>query len=403
MRHIDSGVLRRLVDEPDAVSGDARRHVANCSRCQTRFTEIEEDARLAIALLATPEFAIDSSVALERVRQRSALRATNLPLKEIERVGSMLTLAQKRYFKPLLALAAAACFCVALVLTPAGTWAQGLLTIFEPKTVVAVPVNLSDLSTLPRLDDYGTYAAPKHPTAQSFATVQEASAAAGIAVLTPTTLPAAVANKSTFRVLPGSSASFTFSAAKAQASAAAQGKQLPKMPTGMDGSTLTFTTHPIVTSVYGDVPAAVGKGEIPSGAGSEELSAKANADSADLAAVASNLPPMVIIVETKAPSVTSTGVSAAQLELYLLAQPGISPGLANTIRAIGDPSSALPIPVPMDKALSHAVTVQNVNGVAVADSTGLGGGIVWEKGGIIYGVAGQLTEKQLLDVANSLH
>jgi hypothetical protein len=96
-------------------------------------------------------------------------------------------------------------------------------------------------------------------------------------------------------------------------------------------------------------------------------------------------------------------VSAAELEQYLLAQPGISPDLAAAIKAIGDPTSALPIPVPVNKASAHSISVQGVQGLAVADSTGLGGGLVWIKNGTIYGVAGTYTESQLIAFANSLH
>jgi hypothetical protein len=112
---------------------------------------------------------------------------------------------------------------------------------------------------------------------------------------------------------------------------------------------------------------------------------------------------MLVIGQSTAPVVTSSGVSATDLETYLLAQPGISPDLANAIRAIGDPTSTLPIPIPISKATSHTVQVQGVSGVSVADSTGLGGGIIWVKNGIVYGVAGTFSENDLLAVANSLH
>jgi hypothetical protein len=62
----------------------------------------------------------------------------------------------------------------------------------------------------------------------------------------------------------------------------------------------------------------------------------------------------------------------------------------------------MPIPVPVNRADSHTVTVQGVQGLAVADQTGLGGGIIWEKDGNIYGVGGTYTESELLQIANSL-
>jgi len=80
-----------------------------------------------------------------------------------------------------------------------------------------------------------------------------------------------------------------------------------------------------------------------------------------------------------------------------------TPQLAGQIRAIKDPSSTLPVPIPVDMATSKKVTVQGVEGIFVGDSTGLGSAVIWQKDGIVYGVAGTLTEQQVLAVANSLH
>ena len=105
----------------------------------------------------------------------------------------------------------------------------------------------------------------------------------------------------------------------------------------------------------------------------------------------------------KAPTVASTGASLQDLEDYLLQLPGVSPQLAAEIKSIGDPSSTLPLPIPVDRASEHSVQVQGVQGVAVGDSTGIGSVVIWEKDGIIYGVGGTLSESQVLDVASSLH
>ena len=110
----------------------------------------------------------------------------------------------------------------------------------------------------------------------------------------------------------------------------------------------------------------------------------------------------IAIGQTRAPTIQATGVSVPELENYLLAQPGISPELAQAIRALGDPTTTLPVPIPLDKAISHPVQVQGVPGLSIADSTGIGGGIVWEKNGMIYGVGGTFSEEVLLRVANSL-
>jgi len=164
------------------------------------------------------------------------------------------------------------------------------------------------------------------------------------------------------------------------------------MPGNIDGSSVQVSTGAAVVSTYG-MPDTTNVGA------AKATASKVKSDSEAIESMGS----ILVIGQSTAPVVTSSGVSAADLESYLLAQPGISPDLANAIRAIGDPTSTLPIPVPVSKATSHTVQVQGVSGISVADSTGLGGGIIWVKNGLVYGVAGTFSENDLLAVANSLH
>jgi hypothetical protein len=113
--------------------------------------------------------------------------------------------------------------------------------------------------------------------------------------------------------------------------------------------------------------------------------------------------PQLVIGESTAPVVTSSGVTTQQLEDYLLSQPGVSPQLAAAIRAIKDPTTTLPIPIPVEYATSTPVRVQNVDGLALGDNTGLGAGVIWIKSNTVYAVAGTLKQSQILDIANKLH
>jgi hypothetical protein len=186
-----------------------------------------------------------------------------------------------------------------------------------------------------------------------------------------------VSTNVSYVVVPQAVATFTFSAAKAQAAAAAQGKTLPPMPAGMDGSTLTLTVGPALVEVFGD---------LPQGSASD---------------VSQLQLPQLIVAESKAPVVTSTGVSVTELENYLLKQPGITPQLAADIKAIGDPTHTLPIPVPVGYATSSDVTVQGVQGVALGDNTGAGAAVVWIKGNVFF-VGGSLKQSEILTIANQL-
>jgi hypothetical protein len=40
--------------------------------------------------------------------------------------------------------------------------------------------------------------------------------------------------------------------------------------------------------------------------------------------------------------------------------------------------------------------------MALGDNTGLGAGVVWQRDGFLYGVAGSRSERDILAIANSL-
>ena len=71
------------------------------------------------------------------------------------------------------------------------------------------------------------------------------------------------------------------------------------------------------------------------------------------------------------------------------------------IKAIGDPTHTLPIPVPVGYATSSDVTVQGVQGVALGDNTGAGAAVVWIKGHVFF-VGGSLKQSEILTIANQL-
>ena len=193
----------------------------------------------------------------------------------------------------------------------------------------------------------------------------------------PTALPASVSGQPRYGFINRSSATFTFSADATRQTAARLGRTPPPLPPQIDGSRLEITGGPAVIQVWG---AQTGGG--PTGP--------------------LNDMPTLVVGQAKAPTVTSNGVTADQLRAYLLQQPGISPQLAAGIRAIGEPGSTLPVPVPAELAVSHAVKVQGADGLFIGDNTGIASAIIWQKDGMIFEVIGSLTEIQALAVANSM-
>jgi hypothetical protein len=283
--------------------------------------------------------------------------------------------------------AAAGVVIVASALTLSGV-AESVLKIFEPKSVVAVPLTQGDLNYLGQacaglnlqecMGAYGTFVWTTPPQPKEANSRGEASAEAGFSALAPTSLPSSVTGDPRYGVINRSSATFTFSADSTRLAAARLNRTAPPLPANIDGSKLFITGGPAVVQIWGAPAGTTG----------------ATGTRPDV--------PTLVVGQAKAPTVSSDGITVDELRSYLLSQPGISPQLAAAIRAIGDPSSTLPVPVPAELAISHPVTVQGVQGLYVGDNTGIASAVIWQKDGMMFEVIGSFTESQALAIANSM-
>jgi hypothetical protein len=329
--------------------------------------------------LGTTEPVVDTDGALDRFRTRV----------QAEGIVSVAPAARRRaparWLQGLAAAAGVAIVAYALALSGL---ADTVLKIFEPKSVVAVPLTQSDLNYLGQacsglnlqecMGAYGTFVWTEPPQPKEVQSRGQASGEAGFAALAPTSLPSSVTGNPRYGVINRSSATFTFSAASTSQAAARQNRTAPPLPANMDGSKLFITGGPAIVQFWG-APAGA-----PSATGAYP----------DV--------PTLVVGQAKAPTVSSDGVTVDQLRAYLLSQPGVSPQLAAAIRAIGDPSSTLPVPVPAELAVSHPVTVQGVQGLFIGDNTGIASAVIWQKDGMMFEVIGSFTESQALAIANSM-
>ena len=351
MTHLNEGALRRLVDEPFAISGSEREHFQSCERCRESIRRMRAEAAEISALFdATVAPSIDR--AREKVRSRvgtSSRRAWSNPGRWV--AGSV---------------AAAAVLLGVGTLTPAGSAAQDLLNVFQPTQVAVVPVTVSEMQSLPRLRHFGTINMP-NPTTQKAGDAADAAKLSGLGDLTLASLPTMVSGTPRYEVVSPSTGTFTFDAAKASQSVSGP---LPTMPKGLDGSTVTVQTGAGEAAIYGPKSDGV---------------------------------PSLVIAEMRAPQITSDGASIKTIEDYLISLPGVSSQLAASIRALGDPAQTLPLPIPEDHLNSQNVTVHSTQGTLISDPNGLGSAYVWEQGNTIYGVGGTLSSDQLLSIANGLN
>ena len=376
MLHLSDGALRRMIDEPLAMSERDKAHYERCPRCQARRDALAATAERASVLLAVPQVPVDSVRALNVIRARLPA-----PAASTRRAWARLGVVLPRAGRPLVLAAA-----VALIALPAAAATEPIwMPIFAPKSAPVTAVNVQrptqdEIAGLPDLQNYGMLEWVKKPVTSSVLSADEAQSATG---LTPVSIPASLAGKPvTYATVTASEAVFTFSADKAKQAAAAAGKPAPVFPAGIDGAKLDIKGGPAMIEVVGQMPSAGSS----SGFSLDQVP--------------------VVLAQSRAPVVTSSGVSVKQLEDFLVQQPGIAehPDLVAQIKAIGDPIAAgeLVLPIPTGYATSTPVTVSGQQGQLVTDKTGVVRAVIWEKNDLVYAVGGHLDQASVLAMADGL-
>jgi hypothetical protein len=375
--HPSDGTLRRSLDEPVAIDVRARQHLARCGRCAQRLAAIRSDAANAFAQIAIPDPDIDLRAARARLVEAEA--AAPAQVAGTRRRGAP-TPSRPRSPRAGRFAIGIACAVVASVLVVVSGGAQDFLSLFQPKQFAAVPVTASDIRSLAGLTNYGFVNGGSAPL--SIQPEPDAAAAGQAAGLTPPTvshLPAGTVGGPSFAVVAGTDVSFTFDAARARAAAAASGGTLPPMPSGLDGSTLTVAIAPAMLIAYGLDLATLYQGDLPTSGSA------------------------FVVVASRTPTVASTGVTVQQLETYLLSVPGIPAGVVSELRALGNPSQTIPIPIPVDLASASNVDINGASGLLIGDSTNLGSVVLWQHNGVVDAVAGTISSADALGIARSLH
>lgn len=362
MGHLAEGALRRMIDEPLAVSERDRLHVEGCERCQARRDSLAQQATAVAMLLEAPASEPDLAAALSRVRATTPAAAR-------QRMWARLAVDTRRFGRPVLLAAA-----VAAVAVPAFAYgAVQFNQIYAPKSAPVTTASVSkptqaEIAGLPDLSAYGTATWVAKPQTQTGVTASEAQQATG---LTAPAIPAAFAGKQvTYSTVSASEAKFTFA------------DNATTRAGGVAGAVLDIKGGPGLVEVIGSVPT----GQSAQSITPDQI-------------------PLVIAL-SQAPVVTSTGPTVKQLEDFLVAQPGIAghPDLIQEIRSIGDPIAAgeLVLPIPADYATSTPATINGAQGQIVADKSGELRAAVWETGSIVHAVGGHLDQSTLLSIASGV-
>ena len=276
---------------------------------------------------------------------------------------------------------AAALLLTFFVGTPEGrVAAQEFLSQFRSQrfTVIAVdPAKTGGRGALHQFEGLGTIsgANPRSPgdvQTRDVASVAEASRAVGFTVKEPdpATLPANVAKTPRIRVSPATETRFTFDRAKAASYFRSINRPDLSLPDKLHGVSL-------VTSV----PAAALLHYAPTGDGG----------------------PGVLVGQARELVVSVDGnATLDEVRDFLLGLPGIPPEVASQLRNIQDWRTTLPIPVPVDDVNWQQTTIAGGQGLMLADNSGLGSGALWQRDGLVYGVAGTLKAAEIQRIANGL-
>ena len=339
--HPSDGTLRRLLDEPVAIDAATRQHLAACSRCAGRLQRIGADAARAAALLAVPAPVADVEAARARLARTEGSAPPSTPGGRRGRAPAPARRSAVRAQRIMVGVALAATASIVVVVTGAS---QDFLSLFQPKQLAPVPVTFADVRSLSGLTSYGNVHADGSLHLQPEANAAAAAHAAGIAVPVVGDVPSGATAAPSYAVVSGGVVSFTFDATLAKAAAARAGGVLPSMPRGLDGSTLTVSIAPAVVISYGfDAASLFQGGGLPS----------------------SNT--AFVVVASRTPTVSTTGVTMRQLEDYLLSVPGIPAGVASELRALGNPEQTVPVPIPIDLASGSTVSINGAPGVLIGE------------------------------------
>jgi hypothetical protein len=349
----DVGELRRSIDEP---SQDVEAHARSCEACAGALEALRADAGFAAAAVA----AIGPSAV--PVAAPPTLPVAELPPPRARRGW--------RYAAA--GLAAALAVGVIATVPAAQTAAAQFLAQFRSQRFAAVQVDpASGRGVFAHLKELGAIQEPGRQRPQRVASLAEASQRVGFALKQPdaATLPPGIGGEARIEVSAAHQLRFTFQKAKVHEYLRRVGRPDFAVPDKLDGATLVVNAPAAALMAY--------RGASP-----------------DQSLVVGQAGEVTAGVEGKA--------TLDELRDYLLSLPGLPPEAVRQLRAIQDWRTTLPIPVPAANVTWQDTTVGGAPALMLADPTGLGAGVIWQQGGRIYGVAGNVRSEEVLRVANGL-
>ena len=281
-----------------------------------------------------------------------------------------------------ISVAVAAALIAAILLPNAGVLANQFLALFHVQQFqpVRLDANQTVQSLYSNLDNFGTIKITnmkniilKNPTKAQIEQYTH------FPLLLPGTLPQGVSNTPKYSLFKGDSGTFTFDAVKAQATIQQMGDGNVHIPAQLNGAVYSVTINPGVGIQY------------VRDCGNDTSDACKNQKQLDIA-------------EVPSPVVRGSSANAlTDLRAFMLSLPHLSTDVHNLWLTMDSNTGTVPLPLPSAQTNAEKVTVNNASGVLLVDSSINYGGVLWQKGGIVYAVIANIGDKaQILNAANSL-
>lgn len=254
--------------------------------------------------------------------------------------------------------------------------ADDALGVFRVQKFAAVTIIPAELPPLPQLNDLsalgtdlsalGTFTLMQEPESIEVATVTEASAQVGFSVRVPQHLPQDLADSRKIGVVKETTFSYTLDLSEVQALLGNLGAQGIELPAALDGATLNADIPAFATIAYGsqDDPLILAQGKSPI---------------------------------LKVPDNLDIGSLRDQLlTYYALYAP------QTAVSFVPSRIGRIPWLFPSPGATHRSVTVDGAEGLLVEGIAEQITGLIWQKEGVIYGLAGKLPAAEIIAVGNSL-
>lgn len=375
----EAGSLRAYLDNELGVieARQVREHLADCAGCAEAVRHLEADAGLASMKLVklrpgSEKAGLSPAQALARF-QRGAAKSRSVATPSWGGIGAQVMRLFSAGWKVGAGVAIALCLVALVAIAPVRSAAEDLLSQFRVQRFAAVTVDPTQIPEPPRPDQLGKLEVAGSPQIHQGVTFDQAQSRVKFDLKTPSYLPADVPTVPQYAASDEAQFTYTIDRDKLAAYLAQIGAGDVLLADELDGAVVSGRIPSMVAALYASEAMASEETQ-PSG-------------------------PAVIVMQGESPSY-EVPPDLMALRDELLQSPAVPTGIVSQLAAIQDWQSTVVVPVPTE-AESREVTVQGQSGLLISE-----GGksvVMWEQDGIVYAVAGNISEAELIRVAESLH